>query len=54
MNPLQVLAPVAIPGNYSFSIACNIAGFEASQENCVKMVFISPNGNKVYDSGVSG
>ena len=24
VNPLQVLAPIAVPGNYSFAIACNI------------------------------
>ena len=37
VNPLQVLAPIAVPGNYSFAIACNIAGFDAKQENCVRI-----------------
>ena len=51
MNPLQVLAPIAIPGNYSFSIACNIAGFDASKENSVRLIFCAPNGENLYDTG---
>ena len=51
MNPLQALTPVAIPGNFSFSIACNIAGFEALKENCVKIMFFNPKGEKLYDTG---
>lgn len=52
INPLQVLAPVSIPGNYSFSIACNISGFEDSKENCVEFMFVSPSGIKLYETGV--
>lgn len=51
VNPLQVLAPIAVPGNYSFAIACNIAGFDAMKENCVRIQFISPNGQIVNDTG---
>ena len=51
MNPLQVLAPIAVPGNYSFAIACNIAGFDAKQENCVRIQFTSPNGQVLNDTG---
>lgn len=51
MNPLQALAPIAVPGNYSFSIACNIAGFDTSKENCVKIKFLDPNGKILYDTG---
>ena len=51
MNPLQVLNPVAIPGNFSFSIACSIAGFDDSKENCVSIIFVSPTGVEVYNTG---
>ena len=44
INPLQVLTPVAIPSNYSFSVACNIAGFKPQQEHYVSIVFYSPDG----------
>lgn len=50
-NPLQALTPVAIPGNFSFSIACNIAGFDSSKENCVKIMFLDPNGTELYETG---
>ena len=39
VNPLQMLAPIAIPSNYSFAIACNIAGFDATKENSVRIQF---------------
>ncbi len=51
VNPLQVLAPIAVPGNYSFAIACNIAGFDTMQENLVRIKFISPNGQVLNDTG---
>lgn len=51
LNPLQVLAPVAIPGNYSFSIVCNAAGFDTAKENYVRMQFLSPNGQILHDTG---
>lgn len=51
VNPLQVLAPIAVPGNYSFAISCNIAGFDAMQENCVRIQFISPNEQVLNDTG---
>lgn len=51
VNPLQVLAPIAVPGNYSFAISCNIAGFDAMQENCVRIQFISPDGKVLNDTG---
>lgn len=39
IKPLQVLTPVAIPGNFSFAIACSITGFDTSKENTVKIIF---------------
>lgn len=51
VKPLQALMPIAIPGNFSFAIACSIAGFDASKENCVKIMFSDPNNNILYDTG---
>lgn len=51
VNPLQVLAPIAVPGNYSFAIACNIAGFDAAKENCVRVQFMSPSNQLTNDTG---
>ena len=50
VNPLQVLAPIAVPGNYSFAIACNIAGFDARQENSVRIQFVSPSEKVLNDT----
>lgn len=51
VNPLQVLAPIAIPGNYSFAISCNITDFDATKENCVRIQFLSPQEKILNDTG---
>ena len=51
VNPSRVLAPIAVPGNYSFAIACNIAGFDAMKENCVRIEFVSSSGQIINDTG---
>lgn len=51
VNPLQVLAPIAIPGNYSFAIACNVAGFDVAKENSVRIQFLSEKGKILNDTG---
>ena len=51
VNPLQVLAPIAIPGNYSFAIACNVAGFDVEKENSVRIQFVSSSNQIVNDTG---
>ncbi len=51
VNPLQVLAPIAIPGNYSFAIACNIAGFDVEKENSVRIKFVSSDEQLLNDTG---
>ena len=51
VKPLQVLTPIAIPGNFSFAIACSIAGFDTSKENSVKIMFLDPSNNVLYDTG---
>lgn len=50
VNPLQVLALVAIPGNYSFAISCNIAGFNITSKNIVRLEFVAPSGTVIYDT----
>ena len=51
MNPLQVLAPIAVPGNYSFAIACSIAGFNENSKNTVRMQFETEKGRVINDTG---
>ena len=51
VNPLQVLAPIAIPGNYSFAIACNVAGFDIEKENSVRIQFVSSSNQILNDTG---
>ena len=51
VNPLQVLAPIAIPGNYSFAIACNVAGFDVEKENSVRIQFVSSSNQIINDTG---
>ena len=46
VRPLQVLSPIAIPGNYSFSISCNIAGFEKDREHSISIAICAPNGEE--------
>ena len=45
----QIVKP--IPGNFSFAIACSIAGFDTSKENSVKIMFLDPSNNVLYDTG---
>ena len=51
LNPLQVLSPDSLPGNFSFSIMCNISGFDAEQENVFNLQFISPIGEVIQNTG---
>ena len=50
-NPLQVLSPVALPSNFSFSIMCNVSGFEIEQENIFNLQFISPTNEVLQNTG---
>lgn len=51
VNPLQVLAPIAIPGNYSFAIACNVAGYDVKKENSFIPQFVSSSNQILNDTG---
>ena len=51
VNPLQVLAPIAIPGNYSFAIACNVAGYDVKKENSFRIQFVSSSNQILNDTG---
>ncbi|MDO4720213.1 MAG: hypothetical protein Q4A78_06085 [Peptostreptococcaceae bacterium] len=50
ITPLQVLKPVALPSNYSFAVACSIAGFDITKENKVQIIFVSPTNQTVNDT----
>jgi len=52
VNPLQVITPYAIPGNYSFAISCNINGLDVTKTNDVQIRCTAPNGDDVYDTGI--
>lgn len=51
-NPLNALAPVAIPGNYSFAISCAIAGLKEADVNMLQMKFVTGSGTVINDTGV--
>lgn len=51
INPLQILAPASIPGNYSFSIVCSIADFNVLEEHVTNLTFLSPSGDILYSTG---
>ena len=50
VTPLQVLAPMAIPGNYTFAIFCSISGLEPGMENSAQFLFIAESDTVVYDT----
>ena len=45
VTPLSELNPISIPGNYSFSIACVMAGFDITKNNKIEIGFYDPDGN---------
>ena len=51
VNPLQALVPIAIPSNYSFSIACNISDFDQKVDHEVEILFMDPNNEIVSNLG---
>ena len=51
VNPLQVIAPIAIPGNYSFAIACAVAGFDVRVKNSVNLQLKTEEGEVINDTG---
>lgn len=50
IRPLQVLEPVAVPSNYSFSTVCCITGLDCEIEHTIQMLFIDPDGNVLKDT----
>lgn len=43
-NPIAIIQPDAIPGNFSFVIAFNIFDLTPQRENVLSIAFISPTG----------
>ena len=52
IGPLQVLAPLSIPGNFSFAISFGILGVNIEIPNHVHVLCQDPSGSDVFDSGV--
>lgn len=46
MNPLPMITPAAIPGNFSFVIALSASGFAAKTNYSVSISITSPSGIK--------
>ncbi|PHU34449.1 DUF6941 family protein [Pseudobutyrivibrio ruminis] len=51
INTLQILAPVAIPGNYSFTIVCSISDIGESKYNVLRVLFKDDRDEIVNDTG---
>jgi len=51
VKPLQILAPIAIPGNYSFAISCSLSDISSSEGKTMTIVFSDPDGNEVAKVG---
>lgn len=51
INPLPVIKPFSLPGNYSFTIVCCIGGLNQDQENEIRVCFVSPSGANLVDTG---
>lgn len=45
-NPIAIIQPEAIPGNFSFVIAFNVFDVTPQKESVVSVAFISPTGVK--------
>ncbi len=45
VSPLQMLAPISVPGNYSFAIACSIMGYDKDKSNRLVLEFVDPKDN---------
>lgn len=46
---LQAITPVAIPGNFTFSIVCGIADIKG-KDNKIRIQFVDIDGNTMYDT----
>lgn len=51
VSPLAVVQPVAVPGNYSFSVFGTLCDIDSSVQNTVKVHIIDPDGNETFSTG---
>lgn len=51
LNPLQVIKPIALPSNFSFSVMCIVSGFETQEEHLFNLIFKSPSGEVLQNTG---
>lgn len=50
-GPTIVLRPRYVPSDYSFSITIGVSDFDLTRENTIKLVFKSPSGDTLIDTG---
>ena len=48
---LQAITPIALPGNYSFSIVCGLDDLDRNKASRIRIKFIAPNEAVLYDTG---
>ena len=51
VNPLTELQTLFIPTHYSFAISCGITGENIDNDKFIRIVFMSPKGEIVNDTG---
>ena len=51
-DPIQVLSPLHIPGNFSFGISIGIQNIDSSKLNKLQVLFLDPTGNILNDTNI--
>lgn len=49
---LRAITPFAIPGNFTFSIVCDISDLNPDENNKMQIKFEAPDESILYDTGV--
>ena len=50
IEELSVVQPYAVPGNYSFSVFCEVEGVKAETDDNIQMFITAPNGSKLFET----
>lgn len=51
VNPLTELQTLFMPTHYSFAVSCAISGVNINNDKSIRIVFMSPSGKIVNDTG---